>query len=247
MGEEESTALIAYAKTHKVSVTALTYGVLAYEIECISNLNGSEHCVGIVRNNRRFFPVPLKHEHAGSPAPAGTMTLLSLPLSDTKQMAIDRILQLARAFSAAIRPHTDGSAAQLGLANIDALVRPYMAMQQHKTATLLSWLPRIWSASTLLSVLRTSATRPKSDAAKPPPLAFSAHGNLDEVLPSRAGDASLCGYHLFTRPGDDTLAVLTYTFRARFHLRIVHNARYYDKDVVDLFAKHAVDHLRSLL
>lgn len=300
MSIDDSMALIRYSKKIKVSVTALTYAALALELENITGRNGKNHCVGVVRNNRRFFPVPPKHEFKSSPAPAGTMSMVELPLSplstgsdsngslaggkddgadekashDRHSTASNtaRILALARGFNDNIRVHVDGTAAELGLANIDALIKPYMAMQQHNVAGLLVWLPKLWSPKTAANVLRAAAMRSKSDSAKPPPITFSAHGNLDELLPRKIGEeaqAELCAYLPFTRPGEDTIAVITYSkcacpclalssrihspfpaartaHHSQFHIRIVLNARYYDRDLMDGFVYRSLDHLRSL-
>lgn len=242
---KESMELLLLSKEKKVSLTALTYGALAFELENVSNRNGTNHCVGVVRNNRRFFPVPLKHEFPASPSPAGTMSFIEIPLSSssplsgtnspTSSSTINeeleekafsqeepisqkkkqlRILELAHNFSIAIKSHTEGTAAELGLANINALTKPYTALLQHNTAVLLAWLPRIWSTKTIGNVIRTSRTISKSDKTKPPPLTMSAHGDLDELLPKSSKTnplAEMTGYRLFTRPGENTIAVLTYS------------------------------------
>lgn len=245
MTVEESIELLLFSKEKKVSLTALTYGALAFELENLSNRNGANHCVGIVRNNRRFFPVPLKHEFKASPAPAGTVSFVELPLSSLDEVVESapslneeseqkcnhsisqaerqrRILELARNFAIALKPHTDGSAAELGLANIDALTKPYTALLQHNTPTLLAWLPRLWSAKTIGSVIRSSRQMSKHDKSKPPPLAMSAHGDLDELLPRASKTdplAKMNNYHLFTRPGQNSIAVLTYS-ECRQHLEL---------------------------
>lgn len=223
------------------------------ELELLSNRNGTNHCVGIVRNNRRFFPVPLKHEFKASPAPAGTMSFIEIPLSPMDETcspssqssktisqssleeelqeankSIDfssnlsynkterqkRILHLANSFAIALKSHTEGSAADLGLANIDALTKPYTALLQHNTAALLSWLPRIWSTKTIANVIRSSHQMSERKKNKPPPLTMSAHGNLDELLPNSSKSdplAKMNNYQLFTCPGENTIAVLTYS------------------------------------